>query len=81
MADQSFCLVEGIAKDVSVQIDDHYVPTDFLVIDFGEDEYDPPSFLEDHSTTLPRPLFILEQGRSISNSPWKRYATISIVII
>jgi hypothetical protein len=41
MADQSFRFVDGIAKNVPVQIDDHFIPTDFLVIDMGEDEYDP----------------------------------------
>jgi spore germination cell wall hydrolase CwlJ-like protein len=28
-----------------MQIDDHFIPTDFLVIDMGEDEYDPPIIL------------------------------------
>jgi hypothetical protein len=37
--------VDGIAKNVPVQIDDHFIPTDFLVIDMGEDEYDPPIIL------------------------------------
>jgi hypothetical protein len=41
MADQSFRFVDGIAKNVPVHIDDHFIPTDFLVIDMGEDEYDP----------------------------------------
>jgi hypothetical protein len=36
--------MDGIAKNVPVQIEDHYVPTDFLVIDMGE-EYDPPIIL------------------------------------
>jgi hypothetical protein len=45
MADQSFRFVDGIAKDVPVQIDDHFIPTDFLVLDMGEDEYDPPTIL------------------------------------
>jgi hypothetical protein len=44
MADQTFCFVEGIVKDVPIQIDDHYVPTDFVVVDMGED-YDPPIIL------------------------------------
>jgi hypothetical protein len=42
MADRSFCFMDGIAKNVPIQIDDHFIPTDFLVIDMGEDEYDPP---------------------------------------
>jgi hypothetical protein len=45
MADQSFRFVDGIAKNVPIQIDDHFIPTDFLVIDMGEDEYDPPIIL------------------------------------
>ena len=40
LADQSFCFVDGIAKNIPIQIEDHYVPTDFLVVDMGE-EYDP----------------------------------------
>jgi hypothetical protein len=45
MAGQSFCFVDGIAKNVPMQIDDHFILTDFLVIDMGEDEYDPPIIL------------------------------------
>jgi hypothetical protein len=45
MADQSFRFMDGIAKDVPIQIDDHFIPTDFLVLDMGEDEYDPPIIL------------------------------------
>jgi len=37
--------MEGIAKDVHVQIDDHYVPTDFVVTDIGKDECDLPIIL------------------------------------
>jgi hypothetical protein len=37
--------MDGIAKDVLVQIDDHFISTDFLVLDMGEDEYDPPIIL------------------------------------
>jgi hypothetical protein len=37
--------MDGIAKNVPVQIDDHFIPTDFLVIDMREDEYDPPIIL------------------------------------
>jgi hypothetical protein len=45
MVDQSFRFVDGIAKNIHVQIDDHFILTDFLVIDMGEDEYDPPIIL------------------------------------
>jgi hypothetical protein len=44
MADQSQRFPEGIAQDVLVKIKDHYVLTDFLVIDMG-DEKDPPIML------------------------------------
>jgi hypothetical protein len=37
--------MDGIAKDVLVEIYDHFIPTDFLVLDMGEDEYDPPIIL------------------------------------
>jgi hypothetical protein len=37
--------MEGLVKDVPIQIDDHFIPTNFLVVDMGEDEYDPPIIL------------------------------------
>jgi hypothetical protein len=37
--------VDGIAKDVLIQIDDHFIPIDFLVLDMGEDGYDPSIIL------------------------------------
>ena len=45
MVDQSFRFPEGIARDILVKIHDHYVPTDFYVIDMGEEEQDPPIVL------------------------------------
>ena len=45
MAHQTFREVKGIVTDVPIQIDDHFVYTDFQVIDMGEDEYDPPIIL------------------------------------
>jgi len=45
MADQTFRKVEGIVTHVPVKIDDHFVHTDFQVIDMGEDEYGPPIIL------------------------------------
>ena len=45
MADQMFREVKGTVTDVPVKIDDHFVYTDFQVIDMGEDEYDPPIIL------------------------------------
>jgi hypothetical protein len=45
MANQIFRFVEGLVKDVPIQIDDHFIPTDLLVVNMGEDEYDPPIIL------------------------------------
>jgi len=45
MADQTFREVKGTVTDVLVKIDDHFVYTDFQIIDMGEDEYDPPIIL------------------------------------
>jgi hypothetical protein len=44
MVDQSQRFLEGIARDVPVKIKDHYVLTDFLIIDMG-DEKEPPIVL------------------------------------
>jgi flagellar biosynthesis GTPase FlhF len=38
MADQSFRRPEGVVKDVMVKIRDHYIPTDFMVLDMGEED-------------------------------------------
>jgi hypothetical protein len=45
MVDQTFRFMEGLVKDVPIQIDNHFILTDFLVIDMGEDKYDPPIIL------------------------------------
>jgi len=37
--------MDGMAKNIPVQIEDHYVPTNFLVVDMGEEEIDPPILL------------------------------------
>jgi hypothetical protein len=36
MADQSIRFLEGIARDVMVKIQDHFVPTDIMVLDMGD---------------------------------------------
>ena len=38
MADQSFWFPDGIAKDIMVNIRDHYVLTDFMVLDMGDED-------------------------------------------
>ena len=45
MANQSIQFTEGIARDVMVRIQDHYAPTDFIVLDMGEEEDDTPIIL------------------------------------
>jgi hypothetical protein len=45
MVDQTFQFLEGIAKDIVVQIRDYYVPTDFMVLDVGEEEDNTPIIL------------------------------------
>ena len=40
MAGQSIRFSEGIAKDVTVRIHDQFAPTDFMVLDMGEEEED-----------------------------------------
>jgi hypothetical protein len=38
MADQLIRFLEGTTKDVMVRIHDHYAPTDFMVLDMGEED-------------------------------------------
>jgi hypothetical protein len=45
MADQSIQFLEGTAKDVMVRIHDQFAPTDFMVLDMGEEEDDTPIIL------------------------------------
>ena len=45
MADQSIWFAEGIAKDVMVRIHDQFAPTDFMVLDMGEEDDDTPIIL------------------------------------
>jgi hypothetical protein len=40
LAGQSFWFPEGIAKDIMVNIRDHYVPTDFMILDMGDEDDD-----------------------------------------
>ena len=45
MVDQTFQFMERLVKDIPIQIDNHFIPTNFLIVDMGEDEYDPPIIL------------------------------------
>jgi hypothetical protein len=37
--------LEGIARDVMVKIQDHFIPVDFMVLDMGDEEEDTPIIL------------------------------------
>jgi hypothetical protein len=80
MADQSVWFPEGIAKDVIVQIQDRYVPADFMVLDMGVEEETPLSW-EDHSSTPPMLSSTLDLDKSTFNSQIERYAVTLIVIL
>jgi hypothetical protein len=41
MADQSIRFLEGISKDIMVKIQDHYAPSDFMVLDMEEEDDSP----------------------------------------
>jgi hypothetical protein len=38
LADQTFWFSKGIAKYIMVNIQDHYVPTDFMILDMGDED-------------------------------------------
>jgi hypothetical protein len=61
MADQSFRFPEGIAKDVPVKINDHYVLTDSIVMDMGDDQ-DPPIVLGRPFLNTTRAIIYIRTG-------------------
>jgi hypothetical protein len=38
MANQTIWFPEGIAKDIMVKIQDYYIPTNFMILDMGEED-------------------------------------------
>ena len=62
MADQSYRFPEGIARHVLVQINQHYVPTDFVVMDMGEEEHDPPLVLGRPFLNTTRAIIYVRSG-------------------
>jgi hypothetical protein len=64
MANQSIWFSEGIAKDVLVQIQDRYVPSDFMVLDIEAEDEETPSSWEDRSSTPPMPSSSLDLDKS-----------------
>ena len=51
MADQTTRILDRIAKDILVKIQDDYVPADFMILDMGIDE-EIPLILGRRSSTL-----------------------------
>jgi hypothetical protein len=45
-----------------VQIHDHYVPTDFMVLNMGEEEYDPPIVLGTPFLNTARAIIYMRSG-------------------
>jgi hypothetical protein len=60
IADQSIRFLEGIEKDVIVRIHDHYVPTDFMVLDMGEEDDDTPIILGRPFLNTPNAIIYIE---------------------
>jgi hypothetical protein len=72
MADQSFCFVDRLAKDVLIQIDYHFIPIDFLVIDIGEDDYDPPIILRRPFLNTTKSIIYIGKGEVHFHFPSKK---------
>jgi hypothetical protein len=81
IADQSIWFPKEIAKDIIVQIQDRYVPTDFMVLDMGVEDEETPLSWEDRSSTPPTLPSILDLDKSTFNSQIERYAVTLIVIL
>jgi len=80
MVDLTYQFRNGIAKDVLVQIDDHFIPIDFLVLDMGEDDYDLPLILGRPFLNTIEQSSILGREKFTSNSHLRRYVDISLII-
>jgi len=84
MADQTFQKVKGIVTDVLVKIDNHFVHTDFQVIDMGEDKYDPLIILGRPFLSTVKAIIYIETGEVHMHFPSKkvrRYFTDSNYIV
>jgi hypothetical protein len=64
-----------------VKIQDHYVPTDFMVLDMGEEEIDPPIVLGRPFLNTTHAIIYMRSGEIHFQFPIERYAIISIVIL
>ena len=72
MADETYRFPEGIAKDVPVQIDDHFIPTDFLVLDMGEEDYETPIILGRPFLNTTRAIIYIGTGEVHFQFPSKK---------
>ena len=72
MGDQTYRIVEAIAKEVPVQIDDHFIPIDFLVIDMEEDDYDPPIILGRPFLSITKAIIYIGIGEVHLHFPFEK---------
>jgi hypothetical protein len=72
MVNQTYRFLEGIAKDIPVQIYDHFIPTDFLVLDMGEEDHDPPIILGRPILNTTRAIIYIGTGEVHFQFPSKK---------
>ena len=81
MADQSYQIPEGITKDVPVQIKDHFVPTDFIVLDTRDEDINSPIVLGRLFLNTTRAIIYIRTGEIHFQFPSERYAaTLQIML-
>jgi hypothetical protein len=68
MVDQTIWFSERIVKDIMVKIQDHYVPTDFMILDMGEKEEDVPIILRRLFLNATNAIITSHQDKSTFNS-------------
>ena len=81
MADQSYQIPEGITKDVPVQIKDHFVPTDFIVLDTRDEDINSPIVLGRLFLNTTQAIIYIRTGEIHFQFPSERYAaTLQIML-
>jgi hypothetical protein len=75
--DQSIRFSKGITKDIIVKIQDYYVPTDFMILNMGE-EKEVPIILRRPFLNTTNEIIYIGSGKFTSNSLDKSYDVISI---
>ena len=80
MANQSIRFPERIARDVMVRIQDHYAPTDFMVLDMGEEEDETPIILGRPFLNTTNTIIYIEFGQIHFQFPREKVYCFLIVI-